>query len=42
MLNASLSLSVMELPECFIVIKFLIHSLKALSTGFDVNTHTST
>lgn len=28
-----------EIPECFIVIKFLIHNLKVLSAGFDVNTH---
>lgn len=39
MLNASPSLSVSEPPECFVVIKFLIHNLEALSAGFDVNTH---
>lgn len=32
-------LSVMELPECFIVNKSLIHNLKALSIGFGVNTY---
>lgn len=32
-------LSVVEMPKCFIVIKFLIHCLKVLSAAFDVNTH---
>lgn len=32
-LNAFFSPSVMELSECFIVIKFLFHSLKAFSTS---------
>lgn len=32
-------LSFVAIAECFIVIEFLIHNLKVLSAGFDVNTH---
>lgn len=39
MLDASLSLSFVEIPDALLSSSFLIHSLKALIAGFEVNIH---